>query len=256
MSGNEVRRRHLDISYATLDTCGEARGTVVVIDVIRAFTTAAYAFAAGAEEIVLVSTVQEALTLRHTLPGALVMGEFDGLPVPGFDFDNSPAAIAGRHLAGCRLVQRTSAGTQGVVRSTKASVLLASSFVTAGATAQYLRLHTGSGVTFVVTGKQRVLDGEEDLACAKYIASLLRDEAPDAAPYLLRASRSRAARNMTRWTAPRHLKADVQCCLRVDAFDFAMVVERQDGLRCMRPVRLAEQDSSETTAAVAGLPSA
>jgi len=38
-----------------------ATGVVVVIDVMRAFTTAAYAFEAGIGEIELVSTVEEAL---------------------------------------------------------------------------------------------------------------------------------------------------------------------------------------------------
>ena len=42
------------IQRATRETCGEATGTVVVIDVLRAFTTAAYAFAAGAADITLV----------------------------------------------------------------------------------------------------------------------------------------------------------------------------------------------------------
>ena len=38
----------MKIHYATLESCHDATGTVVVIDVLRAFTTAAYAFAAGA----------------------------------------------------------------------------------------------------------------------------------------------------------------------------------------------------------------
>ena len=37
-----------------LETCSEATGTVVVIDVLRAFTCAAFAFSAGAKEIILV----------------------------------------------------------------------------------------------------------------------------------------------------------------------------------------------------------
>lgn len=38
----------MQIKTYTLDNCTDARGVVVVIDVMRAFTTAAYAFAAGA----------------------------------------------------------------------------------------------------------------------------------------------------------------------------------------------------------------
>ncbi|MGB9800251.1 MAG: 2-phosphosulfolactate phosphatase, partial [Thermanaerothrix sp.] len=42
---------------ANLETCAQAADIVVVIDVLRAFSTAAYAFAAGADRILLVSTV-------------------------------------------------------------------------------------------------------------------------------------------------------------------------------------------------------
>jgi 2-phosphosulfolactate phosphatase len=45
----------------------EATGVVVVIDVMRAFTTAAYAFAAGIREIELVATVEEALATPQSL---------------------------------------------------------------------------------------------------------------------------------------------------------------------------------------------
>lgn len=116
----------MQFAYATNITCAIATGTVVVIDVLRAFTTAAFAFAAGASEILLVSTVAEALALRERFPASLVMGEVDGLPVAGFDFSNSPGDLVGRDFAGARFIQRTSAGTQGVVRSTGAKHLLVS----------------------------------------------------------------------------------------------------------------------------------
>ena len=44
-----------------LESAAEARGMVVVIDVLRAFTTAAYAFHLGAKEIRCVGSVDEAL---------------------------------------------------------------------------------------------------------------------------------------------------------------------------------------------------
>ncbi|MEJ2353582.1 MAG: 2-phosphosulfolactate phosphatase [Anaerolineales bacterium] len=112
----EFRRAILDGSLLDL------QGTVVVIDVLRAFTTAAYAFWAGAADITLVATVAEALALRKAKPEMLIMGEVDGLPVEGFDFSNSPTEIAGQDLAGRHLVQRTSSGTQGVVLSRNARI--------------------------------------------------------------------------------------------------------------------------------------
>src|SRR5690242_17004327 len=149
------------IEHTTRETCGDATGAVVAIDVLRAFTTAAFAFAAGARDIVLVGEVEEALALRARFPGALAMGEVGGLPIPGFDFGNSPADLAGHDLHGRRIIQRTSAGTQGMVLSRRAETLLAASFVCAGATARYLQRAAPECVTFVITGIYPDRDGDE-----------------------------------------------------------------------------------------------
>jgi 2-phosphosulfolactate phosphatase len=226
----------MHIERATNDTCDAAAGAVVVIDVIRAFTTAAYAFAAGAREIVLVGTVEEALALRERFPGALVMGEVGGLPVAGFDLDNSPAALVGRDLDGLLLIQRTSAGTQGVVRSLRAETLLASSFVCAGATARYIKRQLPSSVTLVVTGILPDRDGDEDTAYADYLAALLRGEIPDTAPFIRRVRASTAGRMFADPAQPEYPVADLECCTELDRFDFAMLVERRDGLLVMQPV--------------------
>src|SRR5690349_24909649 len=118
-------RNAMQIERATNETCAVATGIVVAIDVIRAFTTAAFALAAGARDIVPVGTVEQALELRARFPGALLMGEVGGYPIDGFDFGNSPTALLGRDLAGRRLIQRTSAGTQGLVLSLRADELFA-----------------------------------------------------------------------------------------------------------------------------------
>ena len=77
-----------------------AVGAVVVVDVLRAFTSAAYAFAAGACRIWLVQSVEEALAMKAAHPGLLAMGEDLGRRVPGFDFSNSPAEVARADLGG------------------------------------------------------------------------------------------------------------------------------------------------------------
>ncbi len=72
----------------------------MVVDVIRAFTTAAYAFDAGAAEIYLVSTVEEAVRFKAEHADVLLMGEEHGRRPAGFDFSNSPVAISRADLAG------------------------------------------------------------------------------------------------------------------------------------------------------------
>ena len=68
----------------------EALGTTIIIDVFRAFTTAAIAFDRGAKCIVLVAEVEEALALQAQGVGDVLMGEVDGTKPDGFDFGNSP----------------------------------------------------------------------------------------------------------------------------------------------------------------------
>ena len=53
----------MEFEFLPLSGADNASGVVVVIDVVRAFTTAAFIFDAGAAEIILVSTVEEALAL-------------------------------------------------------------------------------------------------------------------------------------------------------------------------------------------------
>jgi len=232
----------MELKRASLETCGSATDMVVVIDVLRAFTTAAHAFAAGARAIMLVGTVEEALALRRRMPGALAMGEVDGLPVAGFDLGNSPSALLGMDLTGRRLIQRTTAGTQGVVRSTQASALLACSFVCAGATARYIRQRAPASVTFVITGVSPDLDGDEDAACADYLESLLgTEDAPDSVPFVRRVPDSGVGRLFADPSRPSLPAADMACAMAADLFDFAMPVERKNGLLTMKPVSVADR---------------
>src|SRR5512138_2847773 len=124
--------------YTDLETRQEASGAVIVVDVIRAFTNAAYAFARGARQIYPVSTVEEAFALKAAIPNSRLGGEVGGLPPEGFDFGNSPTQTNTLDLKGCAIIQRTGAGTQGIVRSVNASTLLAASLVVAGATVAHI----------------------------------------------------------------------------------------------------------------------
>jgi 2-phosphosulfolactate phosphatase len=232
---------------ATLQNCGEAVGTVVVIDVLRAFSTAAYAFGSGATKIILAGTVDEALALRERFPGSLLMGEVGGLPLGDFDFSNSPSGLAGVDLKGKRMIQRTSAGTQGVVLSTNAERLLAGSLLVASATAGYISKAGIDEVTFVITGANAAgwgddiatADdrwGDEDAACADYIEALLLGRTPDPGPYLKRVRESPAGQIFSNPELSRFPAEDVEYCTRLDAFSFVLSIQRENGLLIMSPV--------------------
>jgi 2-phosphosulfolactate phosphatase len=220
--------------YTTLSTCHTATGLVVVIDVIRAFTNAAFVFSRGAERIYPVSGVEEALTLKRQIPNALACGEVGGIPPEGFDFGNSPTQTETLDLAGRAIVQRTSAGTQGIVRSMNASTLFAASLVVAGATARQVLRHQPVAVTFVITGLVNGKSGEEDQACAEYLEQLMQGRSPDPQPYMEAVYQSREAAFHSDPDFPAFPKSDLDHCIAEDKFNFALPVVRENGRFVMR----------------------
>jgi len=206
-------------------------GHAVIVDVYRAFTTAAFCVAAGAREIVLLADHEQALTMKRDDPSLFLTGEIGGRPIPGFDIGNSPSAIEGLDLAGRRVVQRTGAGTQGVNAAASAHGIVLGSFVIAEATVRHLR-RVADDVTVVAMGEGGTKESEEDEACARYIAARLLGEPTDIATIIASLWKSEDP-NWPDWFPRR----DAELACQVDRFDFALPVVRESGLLVARPVR-------------------
>jgi 2-phosphosulfolactate phosphatase len=224
----------MDARFVRIAELAEAPSVAVVVDVMRAFTVAAWAFARGAEKIVLAGTLDEALFLKARHSDWVTLK--DGPPAPGFDAINSPGVLRSADFGGRTVVQKTTYGTAGALAAREASLVLCASFVVAGATARLLRTHTSDSFTFVVTGEDGQAD--EDLACAEYIARRTARAGADAAAFLHRAAASRAAARLTE-EAHRGFQGvhpdDVALCLELDRFPFAMVAASEDSLMVLRP---------------------
>ena len=211
-----------------LEGARAARGTVVVIDVLRAFTVSAYALAGGATECRLVGEVAEAEALAARLPGAVVSAEVDGLPVPGIAISNSPTMISRADLRGRVLVQRSSSGTQCMLAaSAAADRLYAGSLVVASATARAVLAEDPELVTLVASGADR--GHLEDRACADYLEALLCGGRAELEALLepLRLSDRYRAFLAARW--PGFPASDLELALAPDRFGFSMPVSK-DGL--------------------------
>lgn len=83
---------------------------VLVVDVIRATTTATALFDGGFETLVLAESRETALDLRQK--GELLIGEVGGLRPEGFDFGNSPLEVRSRIFSGRTAILTTSNGTR------------------------------------------------------------------------------------------------------------------------------------------------
>lgn len=219
--------------YTNLDACHTATGVVIVVDVLRAFSNAAYAFSRHADKIILVGDVDEAISLKSQVPNSKAMGEVGGLPPEGFDFGNSPTQIREQDLSGITMIQRTGAGTQGAVRCKNADVLLATSFVVADATVKYVKSLAPDDVTFVITG-ETYSGGDEDFACAEYLGSLLKEQSLATQPFIQRVYDCIDAVAHLDPNQPEFPVTDLVYCTHIDAFNFAMPITKENNLLVMR----------------------
>ncbi len=226
----------MDVRVASLlDGAAGAAGAVVIIDVFRAFTAAAIAFSRGARRIVMVDDLDKALALRAAGVGDYCMGERRGAKPPGFDFGNSPAALADARLDGKTLIQTTTNGTAGINAARRAERIFAGAFVSAEATVRALQRLAPTVVTLVAVGREGVRADEDEL-CALYLRSRLAGRAPD---------REALARLLATLTPPPNpaLVAsgdyplrDRELALRIDLVPFAVEVRARDGLLVAEPV--------------------
>lgn len=224
--------------YVSTSEVAGVGGPVVVVDVIRAFSTAACAFAAGARCIYLVASVEEALAFKGAHPGSLAMGEDGGLRPQGFDLPNSPAMALAHDLADRTVVQRTSAGTQGVVAASSAERLWCASLLCATATAAATRAAGPRSPTYVLTGwvpDRPDRPGSDDRLTAGHVEALRQGRSADPAAVARAVAESDEA-VLTLALGPEHCHPDdIALATDVDRFGFAMEVTRDEhGLRLDR----------------------
>jgi 2-phosphosulfolactate phosphatase len=204
----------------------------VVIDVLRAFTVAPWCFARGAHGVLLARTPEAAIAGRTRWPNALLLK--DGASDDRFDLPNSPGIVASADLSGHTVIQQTGNGTRGAHAVTGVAHILCASFVTAAATERVLRELGPRTVALVVT------EGEEDVAFADYLSALLSGDFLNPASYLARAAASAAAQELRERSHdaafPGVHPDDLELCLQVDRFDFALRADPAGDLLRLRQV--------------------
>ncbi|MGV3489598.1 MAG: 2-phosphosulfolactate phosphatase [Tuberibacillus sp.] len=149
----------------------------IVIDVIRAFTVAHYAFLSGVKRIILADSVETAFQIKRDLPEVILAGEIKGLPIPGFDLDNSPVNAMNFRLNNRILVQKTTNGVKAALNALNAEEIYVTGFSNAKITAQYVNNRWGKTDSAKVNIIASHPTGEDDLACAQYIKEIIEGSA-------------------------------------------------------------------------------
>ncbi len=236
-----------------LEGARQARGTAVIIDVLRAFSLECYLYAYGAEKVRPVGSVEEAFALREAHPGSLLVGERQGKMCEGFDFGNTPSGIPPEAVSGRLIFHTTSAGTQGILAASGADRILTGSLVNARAVADYLLREQPEEVSLVCMGNGGIRRAEEDVLCAEYIRSLLLgNPLPDLAERIRRLPTHGAEHFFRPETQEIFPEADFWLCMQADRFPFALEVrkDREGFISVKREVPPAELSRTEGFSAV------
>lgn len=195
-------------------------GVTVVIDVIRAFTTAYHAFEQGVSRIWPVATADQAFALKQRIPSALLAGEIDALPIDGFDFGNSPWEVSQAELRHKPLIMRTTNGVIATLNAQPCAHLFVTGLASASATAKAILALAPPQVVLVASHPS----GDEDVACAQYIKSLLGGEGITAGEAQHRTLNAKAAAKFFNQSSPRLRPADIEMAAQCDIANYAMRV--------------------------------
>lgn len=221
----------------------------VVFDVLRATSSMLTALAQGAEAVVPVEDIPQALDWRRKHPEVLLAGERHGLRIHAgltggveFDLGNSPREYTADRVAGRVIVTTTTNGTRALRACARAPLTLVGAFLNLQAVARELRRRAFPRVLLVCGGTFEEM-ALEDVLAAGALAELLGRETPhaaisDAVQIALQLYRQhqgdllaamRLARNGRKLLAHPQLCADVAACLQVNQLDVVAVMGA-DGL--------------------------
>lgn len=159
----------------------EAGAVAVVVDALRASATITSLMAAGVQRVWVATEVEQAHAMKERLGDALLVGERDGFPPPGFDAGNSPRGVMDLLLDGREAVFTSTTGSARLGQLQGAALALVGTAVNAGLVARVLAERAGENPVFAVAAGLRGAPGgtEEDWIGAALIADRLGEHGFD-----------------------------------------------------------------------------
>ena len=218
-----------------------ANRVVVVIDVLRASTTIAVALANGARTVIPLDSSDAVVTRAKTFERADVRmaGERKMLPIPGFDFGNSPREFTRQAVEGKTVLMTTTNGTAVIAAIQGARDVIIGSYVNFSAVATVLRtaLRGDTDVAIMCAGREHQF-ALEDAGCAgRYVYHVTKRmsnvDTNDAAQACVLLDRKYADNVLRLFDASEHGRAlraagfgdDLAACAEIDAYPIIPVYQ-------------------------------
>ena len=225
----------------------DLRGTAcVVFDILRATSTFVTALQNGAQSVIPVGEIAEAVARRQQSPDVLLAGERDGVKIRAaqsggidFDFGNSPREFRPEKVRGKTIVSTTTNGTRALRACACAKMILASSFLNLAATAKFLNKSPSEEILLICAGTGEGV-ALEDVLAAGALAGLVGGEFLDTTEIASRTFLSARAdlsaaiagsQNARRLLAIPELRADVAFCSQRDVFKTVAAMNADGAIR-------------------------
>ncbi|MBI5541776.1 MAG: 2-phosphosulfolactate phosphatase [Bacteroidia bacterium] len=145
------------------------QANVVVIDIMRATTSICAAFAAGADKIIPVGTVEDAKKMKEA--GYILAAERDGIVLDFADFGNSPNLFTPERVKGKTIAYSTTNGTQAINMAKDSKHVIIGAFINLSEVVRFL-ISDNSDVVIFCSGWKKKFNIEDTL-CAGAIATKL-----------------------------------------------------------------------------------
>lgn len=169
-------RRSIDVIATAQDAMSRnlEGHLAVVIDVLRATSVMSVAIRNGAKQIVAVSSVEEAFSLRDSgrFGDVLLGGERNAMKIEGFDLDNSPYNYVNECVDGKTIVMTTTNGTQALCATSKAAKTLVCSFLNVDAVATEIA-ESDMPVSIICAGTEGRFTLEDGLCAGSLVSRVL-----------------------------------------------------------------------------------
>ncbi len=238
--------------FASLADRDLSRTTCVVFDVLRATSSMLTALDHGAEAIVPVSEIDEALAFKSSHPEAMLAGERHGLRIGrqltggiDFDFGNSPRDFTSEKVRGRTIAWTTTNGTRALRACAHADMILLGALVNLRVLAQALETLRPKQLLLVCAGTFEA-GAFEDQFAAGALNYALHHQAPadqlsDSAHLVRHAFRHvfeertllDSSLNARRLLANPDLAADVPLCLARDSVPLNASLLRDGSVRAL-----------------------
>lgn len=207
----------------------DATGLAIIIDVFRAFTVEPYLISNNAEKIIPVGDKELAYKYKENDNKVILIGERNGIKLPGFDYGNSPSQIENINFSGKTIIHTTSCGTQGIVRAVNAQEIITGSLVNAGAIVKYIKKNDIKEVSLVAMGKPGEKPFEEDLLCAEYIKDCLENKyIEDFKEKVENLKNTSGAKFFNKEMQEIFPEKDFYLCTELDKFNFVLKVNKNE----------------------------